>query len=46
VSWAATQKVPYLVRQLGLLLRDQGLHLRQQCWVDVGAGKFVEQVHN
>jgi hypothetical protein len=29
----------------GLLLGEQRLHLDQQGWVDVGAGKFVEQVH-
>jgi hypothetical protein len=36
-----------LLGQLGLLLREQRqhLHLRQQGWIDVGAGKFVEQVH-
>jgi hypothetical protein len=31
-----------LLGQLGLLLFDQRLHLRQQRWSDVGAGKFVE----
>lgn len=35
-----------LLGQLGLLLCEQRLHLRQQGWVDVGAGKFVEQVHS
>ena len=34
-----------LLGQLGLLLREQRLHLRQQSRIDVGAGKFVEQVH-
>ena len=34
-----------ILGQLGLLLFDQRLHLRQQRWSDVGAGKFVEQVH-
>jgi hypothetical protein len=34
------------VNYLGLLLREQRLHLRQQRWVDVGVGKFVEQVHS
>ena len=32
-------------RQIGLLFLDQGTHLRQQSWVDVGAGKVVERVH-
>lgn len=34
-----------LLGQPGLLLREQRLHLREQGWVDVGAGKVVEQVH-
>ena len=34
-----------LLGQLGLLLREQRLHLRQQSRIDVGAGKFVEQVY-
>ena len=36
------------VRQRGdleVLLRQFGLHLRQQRWVDVGAGKVVERIH-
>jgi hypothetical protein len=31
--------------ELGLLPINQGTHLRQQCWVDAGAGKVVERVH-
>src|SRR5471030_2410893 len=34
-----------LLRKLGLLLREQRLHLRQQGWIDVGAGKVVERIH-
>ena len=34
-----------LLGQLDQLLREQRLHLRQQGWIDLGAGKFVEQVH-
>ena len=37
--------VEILLGQIGLFLREQRLHLRQQSRIDVGAGKFVEQVH-